>query len=143
MRSRLPRNPPPHDDLADFKIYVYDDPVMAMEGLLDDCAEVKDRPDDDDFPRIHELMLRSPRRTMDPSEASLFFVNIPIFQSSQCLRPGISKKNKTREHNKRVGVAVERLTEGKWWERYGGEDHLMAMHNYRSVCVLCVCCVCV
>ena len=128
--SVLPRNPP-HTDLANFTIYVYDDPVMAMEGLLDDCGPYSGRPDDDDFPRIHELMLNSPRQTMDPSEASLFFVNIPMFRSWSCPLKNGTEAQSARAHLLRMHAAVGTMKETTWWQRYEGEDHLIASHNYR------------
>ncbi len=79
---------------------------------------------------MYHRLLKDPRRTMNPADATTFFV--PYDLASDAAFYKLCAKNK--EHKcfdfRKCPLAPrvdELLRESPWWKRYGGRDHLMVV----------------
>jgi len=125
------------------KIYIYDDPRVDWSHLIP-CYEEQHKgvsPHKDESSEhaqnmgevwMHQLMLKHPYRTMDPREASMFYVPMYITVSSDAEPLGGSLLCNGKTHMERVSEAIEYLeTESIYFKTLGGSDHMITCTWWR------------
>lgn len=116
------------------KIYVYDNPLVDWSYLIPCYVEKHGvNPWEDESSEkgqnmgevfMHQIMLNHPSRTMDPSEASIFYIPMYIVMSSDAEPLGGSLMCNGKTHMERVYDAMNYLeTEAPHFKTLGGSDH--------------------
>jgi hypothetical protein len=68
---------------------------------------------------VHQALKQHKMRTLDPSEAELFFIPIDGWLSQKA--GACNGKN----HENRMGLIHKALVESASWKRHGGKDHVL------------------
>jgi len=125
------------------RIYVYDDPRVNWSYLIPCYKEqhggVAPWGDEESEHAqnmgevwMHRLMMKHPRRTMNPEEASIFYIPMYITVSSDAEPLGGSLTCNGKTHMERVSEALEFLeTESLYFKNLGGSDHVLACTWWR------------
>lgn len=115
-------------------IYVYDDPAVDWSRLVE-CYRRKNgvapwRDEEGEHAQnmaevwVHQALLRHPSRTLDPSEASLYYIPLYATVSSDA-EPRIgSLRCHGETHQERINNALDYLeSESTYFTQFGGADH--------------------
>lgn len=101
--------------------YIYDNPVMKMDGIDQTCIRKQGQklrdtiiPFDEDVELLNALM-RHPRRTLDPELAVIFVIPTPVHVSWVCDEEG---------HTERLTRAMTALNNSAWFQRHNGRDRV-------------------
>jgi hypothetical protein len=97
------------------RFFIYDDDDITMSKWSKIC----DTRNTADIDMINQAMNHH-LRTLDPREAQLFIIPIPVYQSFKCDPEG---------HTLRIERAFSKLFRSKWFNN--GKNHLMNGHHWR------------
>ena len=133
------------------RFFIYDDDAITMRRWNEACVArflnrsaaklVKGVEDDgegglcacnDDWVADALLLAQlkaHPARTASPSEAQLFVIPTPFYQSFAC--DATSTRKRSDVHTRRVQGALRALEGSKWFGRYGGHDHILPAHGWQ------------
>ena len=77
---------------------------------------------------VHRALLHDPSRTMDPSEADIFFVPGYLQLSADLSNTNGRGRGVTRPENEaRLARWRAAVHDSKWFQRHGGADHLFSL----------------